>query len=132
MTVAHKIRVGDIVHVRDKNEPWNHYHAKVSDLVGPHKIGVKRLGYSGFEHFTSWVWDEDVTVMTDKPMRDPHYEARIKLYKIIEEVSTAAGDAVRQAFDTADPDTQLTLTRADLVQAAVNALTQALDDQTQH
>jgi hypothetical protein len=124
---AHGFKVGDIVHVRSKDEPWNHFHGKVSQLVGLHKVGVKRLSYNGFEHFTTWVWDTDITLMTDKPMRDLDYEARTAMYKVKQEAGEIASEAVRRSFDSTPEADRLSLTRTDYLRAASNALLQAVD-----
>jgi len=128
-----KINVGDIVYVKPKGKGLEfHHHARVVQYrPGDVMLGVKGLRYYGFDTNTTWVSVSEVEVMTDERKSSPHYEAWRLAHKAEEEAAELARAAITRVWNHTPEADQLTLTRADYLRAASNALLQAAQPDNQ-
>lgn len=123
-----KINVGDMVYVRPRGKDIDqHYHAKVVALIGPQKFGVLGLRYYGFDRHVTYVFDSEIELMEQDRQPSPSYEAWRLAHRVEEEAAELARAAVVRVWNSTPEADQLTLTRADYLRAASNALLQAIE-----
>lgn len=121
-----KINIGDMVYVRKHgSDIKQHFHAKVVQIIGPQKFGVKGLRYYGFDEHVTYVFDNEIELMEEDRQPSPAYEAWRLASRSEQEVAELAEKAVIRVWNNTPEADRLNLTRSDYLRAASNALLQA-------